>query len=277
MNLMRIAARVIQGSLKEYLIRRMGQLFSSWSPQEAADTGKWFEDTFRINSTKTPKGQKDLKEEAKRFVWILKHGPSMWGDNGSEKARIETEQVWESKLKTKADDLVKFFSDAGGTVVPKELKVGSNTFINQIGFNEATLAKYAKAMEQVFDELRGWRKKALSGGVTVVFADPKQFNGTVTGKYKRAEDLLLIRATPHVLKRTKGTYAAFDYIVVHELGHRYENKNRLPEDFDRPHWWTSRYSKSEGEAFSELFAISNFDLKGTWDPVVVKRFDDIMG
>jgi hypothetical protein len=82
-----------------------------------------------------------------------------------------------------------------------------------------------------------------------------------------------------VLKRGAG-YASFEYICVHELAHRYEKYNRLPEDFDKPQWWTTRYSRTEGlggsEGFAELFALGHFHLTGNWAPDILDRFEAVM-
>jgi hypothetical protein len=91
---------------------------------------------------------------------------------------------------------------------------------------------------------------------------------------------LYVRATPQVFKRTRGTYGAFDYIIIHELGHRYERKRGLPVDFDQAEWWTTKYSQTEGmggsESFAELFALSNFGLTGYGRPGVFDRFEAVM-
>jgi hypothetical protein len=47
-------------------------------------------------------------------------------------------------------------------------------------------------------------------------------------------------------------------------------------DFDKPEWWTSKYSRTEGESFAELFAISNYNLTGPWDQKVVGKFEEFM-
>ena len=111
----------------------------------------------------------------------------------------------------------------------------------------------------------------------VALAPPGDFNGTATGKYKTDKDVLYLRATPKVLKGlSSGKYGSPEYILIHELGHRYERFNKLPADFDRPSWWTTRYSQKEGEAFAELFAIGHFGIKGTWDAETLSRFEAVM-
>ena len=132
-------------------------------------------------------------------------------------------------------------------------------------------------IEKVFSELVGWRKKALSGGVRVIFAGPKDFHGTASGTYRSETDELWIRATPGgKIQRAGSGYAGFDYVIVHELGHRYERKHHQPYDFDSSAWHTSRYSRKEGESFAELFALSNFNMTSQGGAEVLPRFEHLM-
>jgi hypothetical protein len=277
----RVAALFVRASLKDELTRRMDRFFSHYDDGEAAGLADWFRSTFRFDSPKTPKGQKALKELADKFHYFLRDSGAkkdFQGNRhpGNASSFEQAKDLWRD-LEPKVDDLIRYFTDEGGVIVPKEIKLGSNTYHNEAGLVESDLLKFAKGIEQVFDELKGWRKKALAGGVDVVFAGPEKFTGTVAGKYRSAEDKLYVRATPKILKRTRGTYGALDYILVHELGHRYGHKNRVPEDFDKPHWQTTKYSRNEGESFAELFALSNFGLTGPWDPAILERFDKLMG
>lgn len=306
--------RLIQAGLGDNLQRKMrGLLSGGYDWQEARKVGEWFEANFRFDSPKTPRGGKQLKEKARGLAWVLKHRvitgsppeptkhpltgeplrgqktvedwfqESQGGDpvkqqEALDKAQAEVRLRW-SEIEPELAFLVTKFTDEGGTVVPKELSMGATTFLNKAGLTEAKLTKYAKRLNALFKSLSGWRSKALKGGLTVVLATPKDFHGTAGGKYKRDEDALYIRTTPAVLKRAAG-YGSFDYILVHELGHRYERYNRLSIDFDRPNWWTTNYSRrdtmSGGESFAELFAIGHFRLTGNWDQSVVERFERVM-
>lgn len=271
---LRIARRFVAG-LADQLQDKMKDLLNE-SPLNA-DQGKavasWMETHFSFQGAKTPKGGKALKEATSKLHWFLKFGLGQQQD--PEVLRPTIEHAW-SDVEKGIADLVKLFSEEGGKIVPKEVKVGANTYRNISGFSEAQLKGYVTSLEQVFAELKGWRKKALAGGVTVALAGPSDFRGTSGGKYKSSEDTLYVRATPAVLKRTRGTYAAFDYIIVHELGHRYEYKRRPGIDFDRPEWWTSRYSSNEGESFAELFALTNFGITGQGSQETLDRFEDYM-
>lgn len=274
MTLVTEVARRFFASLSDTFESKMQEFLEKpLDPAEGKELARWVVANFHFQTAKTPKGGKALKEALDKLHWFLSSGLSQQAD--PEKLRPTIESAW-SSIKAQLDETVKLLSDEGGRVVPKELKLGANTYSNVSGFQSDQLAKYAEALEDVFRELRGWRGKALVGGLKVALAGPKEFRGTSAGKFKSQEDVLYVRATPQILKRTRGTYAAFDYIIVHELGHRYDYKYRPREDFDKPRWWTSKYSRNEGESFAELFAISNFNLTGPWDSSVLDRFEDYM-
>lgn len=258
---------ITASSLGSELTQKVETLLADFDLAKAKEVGTWLLANFRIKSPKTPKGQKALKEELERMQWFL--NSQMPGYQAS------IEDSWQ-KLKPQVPDIVKYFTDEGGILVPRTVDVGNITFINGAGLDEKTLARYSARLSLLFDGVRGWRAKALTGNLKVMFAAARDFNGTVKGKYRSAEDTLMVRTTPNVLKRDGG-YASLDYILIHELGHRYEWKVRgLPVDFDKPPWWTTRYSKNEGESFAELFALGHFDIKGSWDPAILERFEKVM-
>lgn len=276
----RVAARfMFSSTLIDELNSKMDRLFLNFDPDEGRDTAAWFKDNFRFESPKTPQGQKDLKNKAQSFWWHLQDAGTKKDYQGTAynnpKAVEVAERAWKQDLKPLAGDLVRYFSDEGGKIVPKEIQAGGNTYLNLIGFDQKKIGQYVTAMEAVFDEVKGWRRKAL-GGLKVALAGPKEFRGTSAGVYKSGEDTLYVRATPNVLKRSSGTYGSFDYILIHELGHRYERKNHVPFDFERGEWHTTKYSSKDGESFAELFALSNFKMKGPWDQNRVERFEALM-
>ena len=248
---------------------------------------KFLDDNFYVLPKKSPSGQTKLKSN-----WVL--------FTNEIKKQIEYSELWKEPsnslglLPRMFEDLdlpliIKYFSKGTGHVQPPEkIKIGSNTYLNSAQLNEDKLKEYAEAIELVFKELKGWRKDALDGGVTVDFAPATKFRSkTVGGRYNRNEGILYVRATPTVLKRTKGTYGAFDYIIVHELGHRFQHIKKVTKDFDsftargyNKSWKTSRYSQTEGEAFAELFALGNFNIKEDnfvkWDPEILEEFEKLM-
>jgi len=271
-------ARQIRAGLGEEFRRKVEDLLSDFDAEKAKKLGQWIEDNFRTNSPRTPKGGKNLKEKASKLVWVLKHRAQQTPGSPSEvaaKVGGEIASDWKEIEPQLASFVAKFTEEGTGRVIPKELLIDGVTYINEIGVVESEVEKYAKRLGAIFKSMHGWRNKALKGGLKVVLASPRNFRGTTGGKYKRNEDALYVRATPKVLNRDSG-YASFEYIIVHELGHRYEKYNRQETDFDKPVWWTSRYSSTEGEAFAELFAIGHFKLTGSWDNTKVERFENLM-
>lgn len=269
----RVAARFLRASLANELTRKMNSLLAGPLEVPAGIAiARWFDSNFNFGSSKTPKGQKQLKEDVEKLHWWLLHGIEQNG----ERARATIEHAWKA-VRSRLPDLVRYFSEEGGVITPKQAELNGNLYINKSGFQQHQFERYVKRVEMAIDALKGWRRKALAGGVKVVLAGPKDFRGTASGTYKSSEDALYVRATPNILKRQGTQYAGFEYILWHELGHRYERKLGLNGmDFDTPQWWTSRYSKNEGESFAELFAISNDAVSGPWDSEVVERFDALM-
>lgn len=270
----KLAQRFITAGLADQFEAKIEEVLREpGNAQTNKQVAAWLSENFAFEGSKTPKGGKAWKQPLELLHWELNYGLTQHSPNG---VREIVQLSW-GKIKPNLTEVVKLFTSEGGRNVPKEVKVGSNTYLNLSGFTDKQLDGYIKVLEKVFDELNGWRKKALAGGLKIALAGPKEFHGTASGKYKSAEDTLYVRATPQVLKRGAGTYGSFDYIIVHELGHRYEYKHKVGTNFDKVEWKTSRYSQTEGEAFAELFAISNFDLKGPWRDEVVTKFNELMG
>lgn len=238
-----------------------------FDPDAARSVGEWFEGHFRFKMNRTPPGQKRTKELADKLWWFLMNADS-------EAAVAEIFLVWK-ELQPRLPDLVRYFTDEGSALAPPAfVRVGSNTYLNPVGLSKATLTSLIERMEALFKSLQGWRRGALSGGVTTVFAGPDAFRGTATGTYRSQDDHLYVRAVPKLL-RSK----AAEYVIVHELGHRYEYKHRLPTDFDQPGWWTTRYSRQEGEAFAELFATGQFPEAAARAGIaseLLLRFEEVM-
>ncbi len=287
--------RVVQARLQEDLVRKVDELKQLGKARQHAtalgeddkramrEVAAWFRKHFRVDSAKTPKGQKRLKEEAQAFLNALEQfgSPGGWT---SPAALIHLDDgPWGRTLSKELDALVESFTGEGDAAKGKkeqvvELKLAHATYVNRAATSEVNFRKYAQKVDDVYGRIKGWRKKALRGSLTVVFQGAGQMDKQ--GKYISSKDEMWVKATPAVMKRGEGSYGSPDYILVHELGHRYEHFNRLPTDFDRPEWITTRYSRTESlagsEPFAELFALGHYGIKGDWDPAVVDRFEGVM-
>lgn len=259
-----LESAIVSGQLVDELRSRIDRLVNDVSPEGARQFAKWFDDTFSVRGSRTPKGMKSVKDNVLWFLRVVDTLASIGTEPGATYSTSEGYFVsqgaelrsrWD-RVASDIDAFVVAFA-RGLTNVPSDVRVGGNLYINKVGLSEKVFNETVQAMERIWHGITGWRRKALDGGLRVEFAGPESFRGTVGGKYRRADDTLLVRATPKLLKRGNGSYGAIDYVLVHELGHRYE-KNHPVDRFDNSGWWTTAYSRQEGETFAELFAMGLF-------------------
>lgn len=242
--------------LDEKVTRRLASLWRNLLP--------------RLSLPKSPKGTKDLKERAKSLLWVLEaaQGPEYI-------ANLRTDWAF---IKPRFKELISAYGTPTEDA-PSELTLNGITYRDSVGMASGKLEALAKRLDALWKTLQGWRRRALKPGMTVLFAGPQEFRGTASGKYRSLDDTMLVRATPKIMNRSTG-YASADYILMHELGHRYEKFFPSPVNFDRPEWFTTKYSRTEGlqgsEAFAELFALGAMDIRETWGDVL-DRFEGLMG
>lgn len=258
--------------LADELIRRVERLLDPWDPAGAKATAKWLEENFRFKVNKTPSGQKDNKKILELF-W--------WGLNFPSESHVRND--W-PKIKPLVPELVAKFTAEGGADVPAEVEVNGVTYRNPLGLSRPALMKMVAVVDAILKSLQGWRRKALAGHLNVSFAGPDAFRGSAKGRYNAPSDTMFVRATPSVIKRSGAQYGSFEYIFLHELGHRYERVRRVHMDFGTRAWETTPYSEVEGmsghsEAFAELFALGHFNIT-SWGPrefgPVIEKFEALM-
>lgn len=273
----RVAARYLAANLLHEFEQRFEKLLSyapdNPPPHEVHEFRKWISDNFKLTG-RVPTEAKRAREDLERFWRFLEtaegHGfmPRVFAPSFGES--------WKH-LKPYLPMIVQYLSSEGtGKSVVFEKKVGGNTFVNMVGASADRFDGLIATIEGVFSGLSGWRRKALDGGIRVVFAGPKDFRGTSSGTYRSEKDELWIRATPGGrIEKGGAGYGGLAYVITHELGHRYERKHHVAVDFDRPEWQTTPYSRKEGESFAELFALSNFGMKNLGG-VALSTFEHLM-
>jgi len=196
-------------------------------------------------SGRAPSG---MKKEFEDILWLKKQieSPLVAHDN------IKATFSWWTKddIKKIVDKLSKVEGET------EELTIGDFKFINK---GNDSFKKFKSNSEYVASELskvKGFHKDALKGGLTIVFV--KKALCKSKAAYKSMLDELWLRSD----RFEKGDgYASLIYVVMHELGHRYEKKVKslihLP--------FTTKYSQTESlsgdEAFAELFALSYWPKK----------------
>ncbi len=277
---LRVAARHLSASLETEFERRFEALLAyapdNPPPAEVGAFRKWLSDNFKL-AGRVPNEAKKPKEELERFWRFLDMAASPHLLPGAFQTSFRG--AWEEHIRQMIPQFVQLLSSEGtGKVINFEKRVGTNTYINLVGAGEDRFDAMVGTIEKVFAELKGWHRGALDGGVRVVFAGPKDFRGTASGRYRSDKDELWVRATSGGrLEKGGDRYGGLGYVITHELGHRYERKHPLGVDFDQGSWHTSTYSRKEGESFAELFALTNFgmtsDGRESWSPEINARFE----
>jgi hypothetical protein len=276
----RVAARFLRANLQHEFVQRFEKLLSyapeNPPPHEVAEFRKWIASNFKLTG-RVPPEAKRAREELERFWRSLELAAESSGFlPGAFHKMWDSGSSWDG-VQRELSTIVQYLSvQATGKAPIFEKKVGGNTYLNLVGAGADRFEKMIGAIEGVFNGLSGWRHKALDGGIRVVFAGPKDFRGTSSGKYVSEKDELWIRATAGGRIEQGGSgYGGLAYVITHELGHRYERKHHVNVDFDRPEWQTTVYSRKEGEAFAELFALSNFGMT-SYGADTINRFDYLM-
>ncbi len=288
-DLTKVGFMAVEAGLKQELLDKVKDLKERGSKYQGSDTlsaddkaaigdfAKWFRSNFHVDSARrTPTEQKRLKQEAAALLRTMET-LSLGGTTYAHALKNLDEGPWGRSIADNLDELVKHFTSEGATDQKKtvplvEVEGRYGKYFNRANISNETFHKYVSRFEIVLGTLKGWRRRALTSGVKVVFVGGQQLK--TYGQYKTLSDELWVKATPQVLKRGGG-YGSPEYIMIHELGHRFEHKNPLPIDFEMDGWETTKYSRTDGERFAELFALGHFELTGSWASVV-ERFEKEM-
>ncbi len=144
------------------------------------------------------------------------------------------------------------------------LKLDGVTFRNEAGLTGAKFKKASELLVAFLNTLKKPHSTTLKGLKIILVRKDKS---TSPAMYKRDKDVVYIR--PDRLLLTNEEYGSLPYVLLHELGHRYENKNKLKSKQDTADsiWNTTPYSLTDSlsgsEKFAELFAMSHWPKKYT--------------
>lgn len=265
----------------ETLQQKVNELLADLNNDTMTEFHDWFVVNYNVTGSRTPKGQKELKSAAEFFVRYITPRHSY---SSLFRPPQPDRDVLLSRWNSISGDLQNLTTHFSTEKIPATIKGRYATYVNQIGASKKTLSKYVDRVDSALANIVGWRSTAMND-LKVLIAGPATFGGTAGGKYSAEKDALFVRGTPAILKRNAGGYGSLDYIITHELGHRYERQHYMAIDFDQLAWYTTHYSRKEGfggsEAFAELFALGVFpsivkDSRGTWDKEIQQRFEKLM-
>jgi len=197
-------------------------------------------------------------------------------------ASTKTDAEHEGMAKLEAQGLARKAGTSGGYQLwvggPKlQEDVCTRTYLNEAGFSQYTLDRYAARLNTLLDSLQGWRTKALSGSLKIALVRPQE--APLTAIYRESDDTIYVKASISLLAPDK--YGSATYQVLRELGRRYDVLHGCRADFSDPKWQVTKYASDRAQdprrVFAELFAIGHMGQEGSWDSAIVSTFETMMG
>lgn len=263
-------------SFKDYLresaldidkVKQLGRSLIPYDESKFADLEKWLD--YFPNSGRAPKGKKREAEHIKSLkdgIKFFKEYNMMPQTVGAIFSYYDADGV--SRL---VDD---FLSTSKKAKVEK-ITVGKITFINNSSMAESRFKKTVKAVADLLKRFKGYHKKAIETPLEIHFKYSKEIKSKAV--YKGLLDQIWVKESS---KADNELYGHLLYIIVHELGHRYEKIHKLPKGFVDNKFYTTKYSKVDGmggsEAFAEMFAVSFWEDSYKEYSEQVERFKKLL-
>lgn len=249
MKLLNIYHQLLTESINLDDMKRVGKTFLKFQDSQIDDFIKWI-DAFPV-SGKSPRG---MVKEFERIKSLKKYA-EMYKDYKIVSSNISAAFSW---LKEEdIDKMVDAFLGKGEKV--EKLQLGNCTYFNNSAMAESRFKSTSEKITSFLNTLKGFHKKALIGNLEIHFKPSKDLRSKAV--YKSNLDQIWIRES-NAREVDTEVYASLLYIIVHELGHRFENKVRVPDMFQDRDFYTTKYSHTDSmagsECFAEIFAISHF-------------------
>jgi hypothetical protein len=253
-KLIPIYNKIIQENVDVDYMKRMGISFLKFKPDQINDFVRWI--SIFPKSGKAPNG---LSKEFEFIKFLKKQSDAYQEYNMISQNIANTFSHWdESDINRIVDG---FFKTKNSKI--ENLTIGNLTFINDSLMAESRFKLTSKKISEFLDKFTGFHKKALTGKFEIYFKPADALRAKAT--YKSQLDQIWIKET-YAREIDTVAYASLLYIIVHELGHRYEYKHGSPSGFVASKFYTTRYSQTDTmsfgtESFAEIFAISFFGVQ----------------
>jgi hypothetical protein len=248
-------------------IKKLGQEILNFDDSKMPQFIEWI--AHFPKSGRAPKGEKKLFDSIK----FLHTQAEVYQSTGLLSPNISATFSWwdEAEMDRVADV---FF--AGKTKAKLEVITHGNvTFHNGSSMSEVRFVKTSKTVAALLKSLKGYHKKAISKPLEIHFKSAKDIKAKAV--YKGLLDQVWIRDNS---KADNELYGHLLYIVVHELGHRFDKLHRIPRDFADSDFYTTDYSHADSmagsECFAEIFAISHWPDKYKEYADQIERFNKLM-
>lgn len=269
MKLTELYQRILTESVDTDELKRIGKSLLNFTNDKITDFVKWI-DQFP-SSGKAPAGMKKDFEDIK---WLKKSADTYKEYKIVPQPIGATFSRWDESY---IDRLVDAFFNTK-TERTSNITIGNLFFVNESAMASSrfkeTSAKIAKFLQR-FD---GFHKKALVGKLEIYFTSSNAFRAKAI--YRSTTDKIMIKES-NAREVDTEAYGYLLYILVHELGHRFEFKSKVPLSFRDEDFYTTKYSQTDSmfgsECFAEIFAISFFgESKYPQFAEKIRAFENLM-
>ncbi len=224
--------------------------------------------TLKLSSGKAPRG---MKKQGENLSLLLKN-LNLQKEYGKTFGLNNTIAVFSHWNENDIKEINQKFAKKSDE--QDEIKVNGVLYENRSTMSHKNFESKIKTIDSFLKKLTGIYKKTTKD-LHIVFV--KKSESKATAKYKTNEDIVLMRPD-----RVVGgeVYGSAVYVLLHELGHRYEQKNKLPDTFTDNKWTTTKYSRTDSfslsEKFAELFALSFWESKYPEYSEQIEEFKGLM-
>ncbi len=248
-------------------LKTLGETFIDFKDNQIKDLATWI--SHFPDSGRCPKGQKDNFSKIKQLKKCI-DVYNEFGIVGQPVAAIFT--YWD---KESIHNLVDTFLSPTKRKTISAVTHNQFSFLNKSAISQKAFLQKVKDIIPILDNLSGFHAKAVEKPLEIHFKKPADIGSKA--KYISADDQVWVNSQS---KSDNDLYGHLKYILVHEIGHRFENLHGLPDGWNDARFYTTKYSHHESfsssEAFAEVFAVSNWPDKYEQYTDQIMRFNRLM-
>jgi len=257
-----------EASIDLAAIKKLGNELQPYTDDKLPTFIQWIEHFPK--SGRAPNGEKKLFDGIK----FLQKQLEVYREHGLMSSNIASALSWWS-AEGEMDRIADVFFAGKSKAKVEVIKHGNVTFHNGSSMSEARFKKTTKTIADLLKGLKGFHKKALSKPLEIHFKYTKEIRAKAV--YKGLLDQVWVKESSKPID----LYGHLLYVIIHELGHRYEFLHKRPKDFEDRDFYTTKYSRTEtmagSESFAEIFALSHWPDKYNDDySDQIERFNAMM-
>lgn len=250
---------ILESKSNDELIKMGNKFMKKWDDSMYPEVLEWI--TYFKKSGKAPRGMSKVFKDIQYLHGIADRKPNFVPQP------VTAMFGWWDHYGYDMKEIVEKLANKNETT---KVILNGVTYYNYSSMSEKRFISTTKKIDSFFKNFKSKYKLPLQKNLEVHFKYSKEIRAKAV--YKSLLDQIWVKESSKV---DTEAYGHLLYILVHELGHRIQKifpYETPPVDFDKPEWWTTDYSRKEGESFAELYAINFFGVKAY--PEYKKQIED---